>query len=51
MDDGVTVLSKALKLLQQRASRIDDSQVRWNFLNQNTWNARLLAAAKDKKLI
>jgi tetratricopeptide (TPR) repeat protein len=51
MDDGITVFGKALKLLQQRASRIDDSQVRWNFLNQNLWNARLLEAAKNKNLI
>jgi tetratricopeptide (TPR) repeat protein len=51
LDDSLTVLNKALKLLQQRASRIEDSTLRWRYLNSNYWNARLFAEAKRKKLL
>jgi tetratricopeptide (TPR) repeat protein len=51
MDDRMTVLNKALQLLQQRASRIEDSTLRWHFLNNNLWNAGLFAEARQRKLI
>jgi tetratricopeptide (TPR) repeat protein len=51
LDDSLTVLNKALKLLQQRASRIEDSTLRWRYLNSNRWNARLFSEAKRKKLL
>ncbi len=51
MDDRMTVLNKALQLLQQRASRIEDSTLRWHYLNNNHWNAGLFAEARQRKLI
>jgi tetratricopeptide (TPR) repeat protein len=51
LDDSLTVLSKSLKLLQQRASRIDDSSERWQYLSNNFWNSLLFAEAKRKKMI
>jgi hypothetical protein len=51
LDDSLTVLSKSLKLLQQRASRIDDSSERWRYLSNNYWNSLLFAVAKKKKMI
>ncbi len=51
LDDSLTVLSKSLKLLQQRASRIDDSSERWHYLSNNYWNSLLFAEAKKKKMI
>ncbi|MBA7621939.1 hypothetical protein ES703_29309 [subsurface metagenome] len=51
VDDRLTVLNKALKLLQLRASHIEDSLLRFRYLNQNFWNARLLEEARSKKLL
>jgi hypothetical protein len=51
LDDRLTVLNKALQLLQQRASRIEDSTLRWHYLNNNHWNAGLFAEARRRKLI
>lgn len=51
VDDGLTVLNKALILLQQRAAAIEDSTIRYEYLHRNYWNARLLEAAQRKKLI
>ena len=51
MDDSLTVLNKALKLLQQRASKIDDSTERWHYLSNNYWNSLLFAEARKKKMI
>ncbi len=51
LDDRLTVLNKALQLLQQRASRIEDSTLRWHYLNNNRWNAGLFAEARRRKLI
>ena len=51
LDDSLTVLSKALKLLQQRASKIDDSTERWHYLSNNYWNSLLFAEARKKKMI
>ena len=49
--DRLTVLSKALKHVQERATRIDDVKKRQSFLRQNIWNARLLEDAKSLKLM
>ena len=51
LDDSLTVLSKSLKLLQQRASEIDDSTQRWRYLSNNYWNSLLFAEAKSRKMI
>ena len=37
----------ALQLLQQRASRIDDSTLRWHYLNNNRWNATVTILVHD----
>ncbi len=50
-DDSLTVLNKALKLLQHRASKIEDSTRRWRYLNNNYWNHLLFVEARDKKMI
>ncbi len=49
--DKLTLLSKALKYLQQTSSRIEDPGVRQEFMNKNYWNARLVSEAKKEKLI
>jgi hypothetical protein len=49
--DMNTALSMAFKRLQRRASRIDDAEVRKNFLFQPRWNGALSLAAKEYKLI
>lgn len=51
LDDSLTVLSKALKLLQQRASKTEDSSLRWRYLSSNYWNGLLFAEARKKKMI
>ena len=51
LDDSLTVLNKALKLLQQRASRIEDSTLRWRYLGSNYWNTRLFAEAQRRQLL
>ncbi|HUZ18429.1 MAG TPA: hypothetical protein VMV68_08570 [Spirochaetia bacterium] len=47
----LTALSKALKYVQQRATRIDDVKMRQSFLRSNRLNARLLDDAKRFKLM
>lgn len=49
--DRLTVLSKALKHVQERATRIDDVKKRQAFLRRNRWNARLIEDAKSLKLM
>jgi len=49
--DRLTVLSKALKHVQERATRIDDVKKRQSFLRRNRWNARLIEDAKSLKLM
>ncbi len=49
--DRLTVLSKALKHVQERATRIDDVKKRQSFLRRNRWNARLIEDAKNLKLM
>jgi len=51
LDDRLTVLNKALLLVQQRAARIENPQDRWQYLHRNYWNRELLKAAELKKLI
>ena len=51
MDDKETVLGKALKSLQERASRIDAPSERSSFLSQNRWNRRIMDEARERKLV
>jgi hypothetical protein len=47
----LTALSKALKHVQQRATRIDDVKLRQSYLRANVGNAGLLDDAKKYKLM
>jgi hypothetical protein len=49
--DMNTAISMAFKRLQRRASRIDDLDVRRDFLSLPRWNGALSLAARDYKLI
>jgi hypothetical protein len=49
--DMNTAVSMAFKLLQSRASRIDDPEVRQSFLFDHPWNSALGSAAKRHRLI
>lgn len=49
--DMNTAVSIAYKQLQRRASRIQDVEIRRQFLAQPYWNSALSAAAKEFKLI
>jgi hypothetical protein len=49
--DMNTVVSMAFKRLQRRASRIDDSETRRNYLSRPRWNRELCHAAKEFRLI
>jgi hypothetical protein len=51
VDDKVTVLSKSLKTLQERASRIDAPGQRSSFLWQNRWNRMIMEEARNRKLV
>ena len=50
-DDKETILGKALKGLQERASRIDAPAERSSFLSRNTWNRRIMEEARRRKLV
>jgi len=50
-DDSLTILNQAMKLLQERASKIDDPLERTFYLNQNYWNMKILDEAKKRKLL
>ncbi len=50
-DDRVTVLGKAVKLMQERASRIDAYQDKIRFLRKNEWNRRLMEVARASNLV
>jgi tetratricopeptide (TPR) repeat protein len=50
-DDKVTVLSKSLKSLQERASRIDAPAERSSFLWHNRWNRMIMEEARERKLV
>ena len=49
--DMNTAVSMAFKRLQRRASRIDDVEIRRQFLFQPRWNSALSLAAREFKLI
>jgi tetratricopeptide (TPR) repeat protein len=49
--DRNTAISIAFKRLQRRSSRIDDIEIRRNFLSKQYWNNALFSAAKEHKLI
>jgi hypothetical protein len=49
--DMNTAVSIAFKRLQRRASRIDDIEVRRQYLTQPRWNSALSLAAREFKLI
>ena len=51
VDDKVTVLSKSLKTLQERASRIDGPADRSSFLWRNRWNRMIMEEARERKLV
>jgi tetratricopeptide (TPR) repeat protein len=51
VDDKVTVLSKSLKTLQQRAARIDAPAERTSFLRRNRWNRMIMDEARERKLV
>jgi tetratricopeptide (TPR) repeat protein len=51
VDDKETVLSKAVKNLQERASRIDAPSQRSSFLSRNRWNRRIMEEARERKLV
>jgi tetratricopeptide (TPR) repeat protein len=49
--DMNTAVSMAFKRLQRRASRIDDVEIRRDFLSLPRWNSALSLAAREYKLI
>jgi tetratricopeptide (TPR) repeat protein len=49
--DMSAVVSVAFKRLQHRAGRIDNREIKQNFLNLPRWNKTLYLAAKEYKLI
>jgi hypothetical protein len=49
--DMNTAVSMAFKLLQSRASRIDDPEIKHSFLFNHHWNSALGSAAKRHRLI
>ncbi|MDC7225526.1 MAG: hypothetical protein PQJ61_02035 [Spirochaetales bacterium] len=51
MVDKLTLISKALKYLQQTSSRINNPRVRQQFMLKNYWNSRLVSEAQKEKLI
>lgn len=51
IDDRLTVLSKAVKYMQERMSRIDDTLDKARYLTKNIWNTRLYAESKENNLV
>jgi tetratricopeptide (TPR) repeat protein len=51
VDDRLTVLSKSLKSLQERASRIDAPAQRSSYLWQARWNRMIMEEARERKLL
>ena len=49
--DRLTLLSKALRHIQQTASHIDDPKERQMFLMDNYWNSGLMKEGRAHKLI
>lgn len=50
-DDRVTVLGKAIKLLKERTSRIEDHRERTRYLERNRWNHALMQDAREHNLV
>ncbi len=51
VDDKGTILGKALKSLQERASRIDGPAQRSSFLWRSRWNRLIMEEARERKLL
>lgn len=51
MDDRRTILGKAVKLMQERASRIDEYQDKIRFLQKDSWHRDIVQAGKGNNLI
>ena len=51
VEDGTTVLGKAVRYIQQRTSRMDDYAHKTDFLRRNYWNARLMSHAQTHNLV
>lgn len=49
-DDRVTVLGRAVKIVQERTSRIDDYRDKLRFLGKNSWNRQVMEAARRHNL-
>jgi tetratricopeptide (TPR) repeat protein len=49
--DKLTIMSKALKYLQQTSSRINNPGIRQEYMNKNFWNSRLSEEARREKLL
>lgn len=50
-DDKTTILSKSLKGLQERASRIEFPAHKIAFMGSNYWNKRIMQDSKKRKLL
>ncbi len=51
VEDGTTVLGKAVRYIQQRTSRMDDYTHKTDFLRRNYWNSRLMHHAQAHNLV
>jgi hypothetical protein len=51
VDDRGTIFGKSLKILQERASRIDAPAQRSSFLWQGRWNRMIMEEARERKLL
>ena len=49
--DRLTILNKALKMLQERANHIESPVQRYEYLNRNRWNRLLMEEAQRKRLL
>ncbi len=50
LEDGSTVLGKAVRYIQQRTSRMDEYAHKTDYLRRNYWNTRLMAHAQTHNL-
>ena len=51
LEDGTTVLGKAVRYIQERTSRMDEYTHKTDFLRRNYWNARLMSHAQNHNLV
>jgi len=51
VEDGTTVLGKAVRYIQQRTSRMDEYAHKTDYLRRNEWNARLMGHAQSHNLV